>query len=209
MGSTFVEGAVLGITLALLVGPAFIALVQTSINRGFSSGLQFAIGISLSDLTLIGLGYVGLLQIFYSAQQFLVLGIIGGSVMIGFGIITFNRKYTIPSNIPINLKVKTGRAFKYLTRGYFLNIFNPFLFIFWVGVMGLVGAKYSIPSLEVNLFFSGCIMAVFTTDLIKVLISQQIKRYLTVRVLTLLNRIVGSLLVLFGLVLIARVLYFL
>lgn len=209
MANPFIEGVVLGITLALLVGPSFIALVQTSINRGFYSGLQFAIGISLSDLTLIGLSYIGLLQIFDNAQQYLVLGIIGGCVMIGFGIITYNRKYTIPSNIPINLKVSTGRFFKHLSRGYFLNILNPFLFIFWVGVMGLAGAKYSIPSLEVHLFFSGCIMAVFTTDMIKVLISQQIKRYLTVRVLTLLNRIVGSLLVLFGLVLIVRVLFFL
>ncbi len=209
MGSTFVEGAVLGVTLALLAGPAFIALVQTSIHRGFYSGLQFAIGISLSDITLIVLSYVGLLQIFGSTRQYLVLGIIGGCFLISFGVITYNRKHSIPSNIPINLKVKTGRFFKYLIKGYFLNIFNPFLLIFWVGVMGLVGAKYSIPSHEINMFFSGCIIAVFTTDLIKILISRQIKRYLTVRVLTLLNRIVGSLLVLFGLVLIMRVIFFL
>lgn len=202
------EGVVLGITLAFLVGPSFISLIQTSIHRGFYAGVQFASGIALSDITLIVLSYVGLLQIYDSNSQYLIIGIIGGSIMIGFGIITFKRKYSIPSNIHINLKVQTGRFFKYFFKGYLLNIFNPFLLIFWVGVMGLITTKYSIPSQEVHLFFVSCIMAVFGTDVIKVLIARKIKTYLNIRVLTILNRVVGSMLVLFGIVLILRVLFF-
>ncbi len=209
MTRVIAEGVVLGITLAFLVGPAFVSLIQTSVHRGFYAGVQFAAGISLSDITLIALSYVGLLQIYHSNQQYLAIGIIGGGIMISFGIITFNRKYSIPSNIHINLKVKTGRFFKYFFKGYLLNIFNPFLLIFWVGVMGLVTTKYSIPSQEVNLFFTACVMAVFGTDLTKVLIARKIRAYLNIKVLTLLNRIVGGMLVLFGIVLILRVILFL
>lgn len=208
MSRVIAEGIILGITLALLVGPAFVSLIQTSVYRGFYAGVQFAAGISFSDITLIALSYVGLLQIYDSNQQYLVIGIIGGSIMISFGIITYKRKYSIPSNIHINLKVQTGRFFKYFFKGYLLNIFNPFLLIFWVGVMGLITTKYSIPSQEVNLFFASCVVAVFGTDLVKVLIARKIKTYLNIRVLTILNRIVGSMLVLFGLVLIIRVLFF-
>ncbi len=208
MTRALAEGIFLGITLAFLVGPAFISLIQTSIHRGFFAGVQFAAGISLSDMVLIALSYIGLLQVFNSNEQYLALGVIGGIIIIVLGIITYNRKYSIPSNINLNLKVKTSRFFKYLSKGFFLNIFNPFLLIFWVSVMGLVKTKYLMPSSEAHIFLVGCIAAVFGTDLIKVIIARKIKDYLNIKTLTLLNRIVGSMLVLFGIVLIMRVVFF-
>lgn len=203
------EGAFLGFTLAFLVGPTFISLIQTSIQRGFRAGIQFAIGISLSDVCLIALSYLGLLQIFSSAQQHLTLGIAGGFILITFGIITFKRNYSIPTHIPLTAKVSTGRFFKYFSKGFLLNILNPFLLIFWVGVMGLVSAKYTIPSREVQVFFSACIVTVFSTDLVKVIISRKIQKHLDKRKLKLLNRFAGSMLMLFGVILIIRVIFFL
>ncbi len=203
------EGAFLGFTLAFLVGPTFISLIQTSIQQGFRAGVQFAIGISLSDISLILLSYFGLLQIFSNAQQHLALGIAGGCILITFGIITFKRNYSIPTHIPLTARVSTGRFFKYFSKGFLLNILNPFLLIFWIGVMGLVSAKYTIPSREVQVFFSACIVTVFSTDLIKVIISRKIKELLNKKKMKLLNRFAGSMLVLFGLILIIRVIFFL
>ena len=42
-------GITLGLTLAILLGPVFFALIQTSISKGFLKGLFLAIGISISD----------------------------------------------------------------------------------------------------------------------------------------------------------------
>ena len=209
MTRAILEGAFLGLSLAFLVGPTFISLIQTSIQRGFKAGVQFAIGISLSDISLIALSYLGLLQIFSSAQQHLTLGIVGGSILIAFGIITFKRNYSIPTHIPITARVSSGRFFKYFTKGFLLNILNPFLLIFWIGVMGLVSAKYTIPSKEVQVFFSACIVTVFSTDLVKVIISRKIGENLNKKKLILLNRFAGSMLILFGIILILRVMFFL
>jgi threonine/homoserine/homoserine lactone efflux protein len=209
MTKAIVEGVFLGITLSFLVGPTFISLIQTSIHRGFYAGVQFAIGVTLSDIGLIALSYLGLLQIYGSDQQYLTLGIIGGFILIGFGIITFYRNATIPKHIPLSSRIKTGRLFKYISKGFVLNILNPFLLIFWVGVMGLVSAKYYIPSREVHFFFTGCIATVFSTDVFKVIVSRRIRNYLNVKKLKLLNRIAGSMLMLFGVILILRVLFFL
>lgn len=203
------EGAFLGFTLAFLVGPTFISLIQTSIQRGFRAGVQFAVGISLSDVSLIALSYLGLLQVFSSANQHKTLGIIGGCILITFGIITFKRNHSIPTHIPLTARVSTGRFFKYFSKGFLLNILNPFLLIFWVGVMGLVSAKYTIPSKEVHVFFSACIVTVFSTDLIKVIVSRKIQKHLDKRKLKLLNRFAGSMLMLFGVILIIRVIFFL
>jgi threonine/homoserine/homoserine lactone efflux protein len=208
MTSALIEGIILGVTLAFLIGPSFISLVQTSIHRGFPSGVQFAFGIVLSDLTLIALSYLGALQILQNQRNEVAVGVIGGLLLMGFGAVTFTRKYVMPAPVSIEVRVSGRGVLKYIMKGFFLNIFNPFLLIFWIGVMGVVTSKYGIPSKEILIFFAGTIGAVFLTDLVKVGIAHRIKRYLNARVLTIINRIVGVFLVLFGIALIIRVWYF-
>jgi threonine/homoserine/homoserine lactone efflux protein len=66
---TILKGTLLGLTLAGLLGPAFFSLVQTSIHRGFKSGMFLAIGIFFSDSLLIFLSYIGISQIFNAPQN--------------------------------------------------------------------------------------------------------------------------------------------
>ncbi len=208
MPSALIEGLILGVTLAFLIGPSFISLVQTSIHRGFSAGLQFAIGITLSDFLLIALGYIGALQILYNERNQTAVGIIGGLLLMGFGLVTFTRKYVLPAPVSIEVRVSGRGVLKYILKGFFLNIFNPFLLIFWIGVMSVVSSNYGIPSKEIQVFFAGTLGAVFLTDIVKVSVAHRIKRYLNARVLTVINRIVGIGLILFGIGLIVRVIYF-
>lgn len=206
MLSTLFEGVVLGITLAFLVGPGFVALIQTSIHRGFIHGVQFAIGVVFSDFALIALSYLGALQLLNDADNQFSVGLVGGIILIVFGIVTTTRKSTsIPHSASIEVKVRSSRFLKYFFKGFFMNIFNPFLLIFWMGMMGLVTSKHGIGSKEVIVFFIGALSTVFLTDLVKCFIAHKIKRFLNVKVLTWLNRIVGILLIVFGIVLIVRV----
>lgn len=215
MINALIEGVVMGITLAFLIGPSFISLIQTSIYRGFYAGIQFSVGVALSDATLIALSYLGALQFLGAEHNQLRFGIIGGVIVVGFGIVTFTRRHTISSSPPIpkGLQMKTdrffsSRFFRYVSKGYFMNIFNPFLLIFWLGVMSLVSTKYGIPSKEILMFFTGTLSAVFLTDLFKCFLAQRIKKHLNIKVLTWINRIVGVVMVGFGLALIIRVVFF-
>ena len=213
MITALIEGIAMGLTLAFLIGPSFVSLLQTSIQRGYYAGIQFAIGIVLSDLTLIALSYFGALQFLGADQNQLRMGIIGGLIVIGFGIVTFTRKYHIASPLKLEIHIKTegffsSRLLKYISKGYFMNIFNPFLLVFWLGVMSLVSSKYGIPSKEIFIFFISTLSTVFVTDLLKCMIANRIKKRLNVKVLTLLNRIVGIVMVAFGISLIIRVLFF-
>ena len=56
------NGIVSGIVLAFLIGPVFFTIIQTSIERGFWSGVFVAIGVSLSDAFYILVSYFGLTQ---------------------------------------------------------------------------------------------------------------------------------------------------
>lgn len=209
MTIAFIEGMIMGLTISLLIGPSFISLVQTSINRGLYSGLQVAIGISLSDISLIALSYVGALKFFSINNNQLIFGIIGGSILIGFGLWTYSRKHTSATPVSIQLSLSTSRFLKYISKGFLLNIFNPFVFLFWFGVMSLIGSRYGIPSREIILFFAGTMSVIFSMDIIKCFVAQRIRRRLNMKLLNLLNRIVGIILCTFGIALISRVIFFL
>jgi threonine/homoserine/homoserine lactone efflux protein len=211
MATSLIEGIILGVTLAFLIGPAFIALIQTSIHSGLHSGLLFALGIALSDITLIALSYLGANQFLQNADNQFYVGIIGGFILIGFGLFNFFRKYQVSTNRGIEIKVTVtgGGHIRHILKGFFLNFLNPFLLIFWLGVMSFVSAKYGVGTKEVVSFFTGAIGAVFVTDTFKCLIASRIRRYLNITILTWVNRLVGITLVIFGVVMFIRVFLYL
>ena len=81
-----IKGIISGVVLAILVGPVFFTILQTSIERGFGSGVLVAVGVALSDTMYIILSYLGLSQIFDSQSAQLYLGYIGGFILLCFGL---------------------------------------------------------------------------------------------------------------------------
>jgi threonine/homoserine/homoserine lactone efflux protein len=207
MIASLFEGIILGVTLAFLIGPGFIALVQTSIHNGLKSGLLFAFGIALSDLTLISLSYMGAIQFLTNESNQFYVGVIGGIILIGFGVMTFFKRYKVNTKrgIEVRVSVVGGGRIRYILKGFFMNILNPFLLIFWLGVMSFVSAKYGVATKEVVTFFTSAIVTVFLTDSVKCLIANQIRRYLNISFLTWVNRAVGLSLIIFGVVMFIRV----
>lgn len=210
MVGIFFQGVVLGLIIAITLGPAFFSIIQTGINRGFRSGLFMAIGISISDLVLITISYFGIAHIFANPNNKLYIGIIGGIVLIGFGLVTFSRKpevlkrrsanYVTPTKIP--------GPFAYIVKGFLLNIANPFIILFWLAAMGWVSSHAEKGELlnYAFTFFLGTIATVFATDLLKSYVGNKIKPYLRPRIQLWINKIVGMLLMIFAVILIVRVL---
>jgi len=207
MLQTILKGIILGLTLAVLLGPAFFSLVQTSIHRGFKSGMFLAIGIFISDLTLVFLSFLGASQILNAPQNQKIVGLSGGLMLILFGVYTYFHKMQITENGGIEVK-KPG-FITYLLKGFFLNLANPSVWIYWVFWVGVVTSELSTKDGEINtklifVFFTATLLTVFLTDLLKCFISFRIKIYLNEKVLKLVNHIVGVLLLIFGLYLIYK-----
>ena len=56
------NGLKFGIALAILVGPVFFTIIQTSVEKGFSKGALVAFGVSASDILCVVICYFGLVQ---------------------------------------------------------------------------------------------------------------------------------------------------
>ena len=205
----FSEGVVLGLLVSITIGPAFFTIIQTGIDRGFKSAFYTAFGILLCDFSLIVICYFGFTSVFQKPENNLYIGFVGGIILIIYGTYTYLKKPDILKRRSSKYKTPpvNSKQFKYVVKGFFLNLLNPFIFIFWLTAMGWVSARAEEGKLldYVIVFFSGTLVTVFSCDLLKSFIGNKIKKYLRPRVQLWINRIVGISLIIFGIVLMIRV----
>jgi threonine/homoserine/homoserine lactone efflux protein len=201
------KGFLLGFTVAIILGPAFFSLLQTSIYRGFKAGALLAIGILISDFILISLCYFGFMQIFDNPENKLSIGIIGGVILIVFGVVTFTRKPTMSDRLTQNdeTKAKKPKIIAYIGKGFIMNTLNPFLLIFWIGVVSFATSNYGLDHKNLIMFFSGTLGTILLTDIIKCYLAIKVRKFLNLHVIAWMNRLVGITLAIFGIVLIVRV----
>lgn len=198
------DGLLLGLTLAILLGPIFVALTQTGIQRGVRAGLSVGTGIWISDILVIVTAYFFIKEIDEIAQNKSFhqwMGWIGGLILIIFGIISLVKKPKLDEKIPaFNAKSYAG----YWTKGFAVNFFNPFTFVFWISVMTtyVIGKKIDGP--DATLLFGSIMFTIIVTDSLKVVLAKLIRKKLKHNHIVLFGKLAGIILITFGLVLILR-----
>lgn len=201
----FIQGVIVGLALAVLLGPALFALVQTSIHRGFRSGTMLALGIFLSDLSLVFLAFVGAIQLINTDRHRMLFGYISGMILISYGIVALTRKVKTNENGDL-IDIIENNRFKYLIKGFFLNITNPFVWIFWMTLTVGVTSNYGENTAYASAFFAGTLFTILTTDIIKVSIAKILKGRIKPLIIRRLNQVVGILLIGFGVIMFVRTL---
>lgn len=193
----FFNGILFGLIVTVLIGPVFFSLIQTSIEKGIKSGISMAVGISLSDAVYIFLVYLGVSPYLDDDRFRMALGVAGGLIMFCFGI------YSIIKPVPqrvVHQDIKgKNNALKQVAKGFMLNGINPFVLIFWVGMVSMGSVNYEYSTSQIIFFFCGILSTVFTTDIIKAYIAHKLRHIVTERFLRIMNRIVGIALFVFGL----------
>lgn len=198
------EGIILGLTLTILLGPIFIALTQTGIQNGIKAGISVGTGIWTSDLIVIFLGWFFIRQIDSIANDPLFqkwMGVFGGLVLIIFGIVSIlNQHQTDEETKAFSAKSYFG----YFTKGFAVNFFNPFTFVFWIGVMSTYVIGKGITGWQTFLVFCSIMVTIMTTDSLKVVLAKIIRNKMTHHHVILFSRVAGVVLILFGIILLIR-----
>ena len=190
------KGIAYGITLALLIGPVFFALIQVSITNGFRAGLYMAFGIAVSDLACVLLTWFGLAPFASDSGFQRGLGIGGGILLLVFGVITLFKKGIRPA-LKGELVPKAGKLTLFV-KGFALNAVNPFTLFFWLSTSGMV-LRENYTGQGNLMFYAGTLITVLCTDAGKSYAARLLSKLATPVLLTRLNRVAGVLLLLFGL----------
>jgi threonine/homoserine/homoserine lactone efflux protein len=122
------------------------------------------------------------------------MSLVGGTLFIGFGIYNFFHTVKLKE---VDDDKKTVHA-HFVLKGFLLNLLNPAVFFFWLGVVGLVSVKENYSRTHEIIFFCSTLITVFSTDLLKSFVSQRIKNILKPNVMLWINRIIGIVLIGFG-----------
>jgi len=194
------EGLFLGLTVAIIIGPAMIALIQTSIKYGVWHGIYLALGIFSSDLTIVVGSFLGATQILGDPRSHLVMGIIGGVILLLFGIGTLIRRMPETERVEAirELKFRRGGFFTYFFKGYLLNLANPSIWFFWITSVMAINSSYGGDSRKVAAFFGGTLIMVLMTDILKSVLANKIRSAFSPQVRVWINRIAGILFLVIG-----------
>jgi threonine/homoserine/homoserine lactone efflux protein len=208
MGGAFLQGLLLGLALLFpfALGAASFAILQTSINKGFYSGMQLAIGISLSDIFLMSVCYFGV-QFFENPHIQTGIGIAGSALLLIYGIITFRKKkVNLQTSQPeIKIKINWLGVFSEIGKGFILNFMNPFLWIFWFSAIS--SATTGKKSNEAIAFMAGLALLLFASDLTKSFFANKITAFMSERTMLIINKVAGIILIICAFVLLVRTLW--
>ncbi len=203
------KGILLGLSIGFFFGfgPAFFAIIQTALYRGPLRGALLALGVFLSDSLMVILTLLGATSILHNIENSEVMGFLGGAVLIAFGIYIFRKKsMRTPGEEKKEIDIRDPHPVTYPFKGFLLNIANPFIWLFWAGVVMGVAAPFKEHLTSLILFFSAALLTIFSTDLTKVFISHKIKSIVNDRFLMAVNKIAGLGLMGFGVYLIVKTL---
>ena len=216
----FLEGVIIGLSLALIMGfgPSFFTLIQTSISRGFKSAMLLDLGIILNDIFIVALMMMTNVQFNINNRENVIYGgIAAGIILIIFGIYTFLLSpekimhISESNNQKINSMnekfIDKPKWYIFLTKGFVINIFNPFVWIFWVTCVATASSNFSGNKYSMIIFFLGVFATVLFFDILKAAGAYSLKRFFTEKMMKIMNQIIGIILIIFGLYIAVRVIF--
>lgn len=193
-----IKGIFSGIVLAFLIGPVFFTLLQTSIERGFSSGVFVAIGISLSDSFYILISYFGLTQ-FMAAPNFRHYMAYGGGIIL----LLFGLYYLFVKSRKLarydSEKVENASGLRLAAKGFLINGLSPMVLFFWLATVSVATTQLGYGSQKNALiFFASIVITVFTTDIMKAKLADKLRTLITPKVIRIMNIVLGLVMVVFA-----------
>nr|WP_295869120.1 LysE family transporter [uncultured Chitinophaga sp.] len=205
MITSIVAGLGLGLFLSLSVGPVIFAIIKYSINNGFKAGISFALGVSMSDIFFVLTGNLATSFITGLEEYKRSIGVVGGFLLIGMGIYgLFFKKVKISTGDEKPEMFRTHDYLKIWLAGFLMNTLNPGVIIFWLGVC-VANAATSVGHRFV--MYAVCLTLVLSADILKVFISDKIRHKLTLTNVEWLNRVAGVSMIIFGVVLLYKVMF--
>lgn len=198
MLQAIVSGLMLGLFLAISVGPILFTVIKHSLNNGMAGGFCFVAGIWLSDILLVLASNVFSNYTTHFANAYVKqIGYGGGLLLLGLGGYYFFYKPAVLA--PLQAGMQNNRHLKMATlfvTGFLINVLNPILFFEWLTAATVFASTYTIN--ERIAAFAVCLLVNMLSDVLKVVLAGKIRSKLTVNTLQVINRSTGLALIICG-----------
>jgi threonine/homoserine/homoserine lactone efflux protein len=200
MIEAMLKGVTLGLLLSISVGPVLFSVIKQSLNNGHKGGMAFTLGVSASDISLVLISNL-FTELFKSLSEHRTeIGIAGCVFLVSMGVyFLFFKKINVSEDGKQVFAFRKRDYARIFLSGFFMNVLNPAVFIFWVTVSTAV-INHTIQQRIV--IFTTCLAVVLGADIAKVFLAGKIRNRLTPHNIHIINRINGLILIGFGIALV-------
>lgn len=201
--SAILGGLLLGLFMAISVGPTLFAIIKYSLNHSYKTGLAFVLGVSISDIMYVSIANLAAPWLNFIYRYEKQVALTGGAILIVIGLFGLLRKYKPVRPSSGKSLISKGHYFRIFASGFLLNTANPGVVINWIASATLVtNATIHMSQLESAIyrttFFGSCLILVLGVDVLKVLLADKIRKRLTLRKVMYLQKISAACLLLIG-----------
>jgi threonine/homoserine/homoserine lactone efflux protein len=202
MINEYVNAVLLGFGLAFMVGPVFFTLIETSITKGMRAAITFDIGVILADIMFITISYYGSLTILKMIEDDPRIFMVGGMVLVSYGLYTIfyqkTKKIITDKDLVV---VESNNYVGLFFKGFFLNTINFGVLAFWLAIVIAVSSNFQMNSGRIFNYFALAIVTFLLTDIVKIAAAKQLKAKLTPVVLRKIRHALGIFFIVFGIIL--------
>lgn len=200
MANYLVRGLLVGLVFGVPAGAIGALTIQRTLSRGFWAGMLTGLGSSAADVVYACVGVFGLTVVsdFLLAHQ-MVISLVGGGIIVLLGVTIFRKKLG-----NVGASDQGGTLSVCFASSFAIAIANPatilsFLVAFATfGIGDKLSAAQGMQIIGGILIGTGCWWGTISG------ITSLFRRRITNKIVVLLNRLLGSLMALFGLVMILR-----
>jgi threonine/homoserine/homoserine lactone efflux protein len=208
MIESVLKGLALGFVLALSVGPIIFTIIKQSLNNGHKGGFSFVAGVWVSDILLVVLSNTLTALVSTALEHTRVIAFGGSSFLICMGVyFVFFKKVSLGRDPAGNdARFRKRDMARVFASGFIINTLNPGVIFFWLGNATVLSLTHSLR--ERIIIFSVCLLVNMSADVGKVMMAGKLRSKLTLKMLSIINRISGTILIGFGIALLWGVIFY-
>lgn len=193
MFELIVSAIALGFMLSLVfIGPIFFLLIETSFSRGPKHALALDIGVISADLLCILAAYYASADIVTLIDKHPGFYRITAILIFAYGIVMMSTKTKM--HMSGEEKIISQNYFKTFINGFFFNLLNVGVILFWL--VTVISVRNQYPDTGNFILYIGIVIGTYLfIDLIKIFLAKQFHDRLTQTLANRIRKIVGGILI--------------
>ena len=202
--AVFIKGIIIGLLVSAPLGPIGIMCIQRTLNRGYMSGFVSGLGAAAADVIFAVIAGFGLtIVITFIEEKHLYFQIFGGLFVLYIGYRIFNTNPVKQLKLQRLNKTRLSQDFASI---FLLTISNPMAIFLFVAIMAALKVAQNLLSFfELSILVSGIAGGAILWWFVLASIANRFRKKIRLKSIWWLNKITGSVVFIFGIVVILSV----
>lgn len=193
----FKNGLLTWLLLQFAVGPVFFFIINLTLQRSALDGLMWVLAVTIVDYLYIVLAVFGIWKLLEKQKIKKLFWIISAIVLILFWVIMIKNIITGNSN---NININSTNLISSFLSVFFLTLSSPMTIIFFTSLFATKAIEYKYTKRDLFVFWLSTGLATFLFMWISVFLFSAIRGNISIMMVSILNLVVGCLLVCYGII---------